>query len=58
MPDSLLISPCDSKSAGETVGSLVKGYVENTSCIGEHKRLIEAQKEYKHRVETEYGKSE
>lgn len=51
MPDSLLIDPCDSVEAGETVGTLAKAYITNTVCIKEYKLLLEKQRRYKHEVE-------
>ena len=55
MPDSLLVTPCDGSPAGDTVRSLAKGYVANTSCLEQHKRLLEKQREYKTKIEGLYN---
>jgi hypothetical protein len=55
MPNSLLQQPCEAVEAGDTVRSLAKGYVSNTSCVGQYQLLIKKQKEYKERVEALYG---
>lgn len=55
MPQSLLISPCDGVEAGDTVRSLAKGYVANTSCLAQHKVLLQKQTEYKKSMEKLYG---
>lgn len=57
MPDSLLVSPCESVSAGDSVRTLAKGYVANTSCLGQYKLLLEKQIKYKKEIEGVYGKS-
>lgn len=58
MPQSLLISPCEGIEAGETVRSLAKGYVVNTSCLAQHKLLLQKQLEYKKSMEKLYGTTE
>lgn len=55
MPDSLLVSPCDGSPAGDTVRELAKGYVANTSCMEQHKRLLESQQKYKREIEGLYN---
>jgi hypothetical protein len=55
MPDSLLQDPCKAVGAGETVGSLAKGYVKNTSCIGAYRALLERQRKFKKRQEELYN---
>lgn len=50
LPSSLLIDPCEPVSAGDTVGSLAKAYVKNTSCVGEYIILLRKQREYTERV--------
>lgn len=55
MPQSLLISPCNGIEAGDTVRSLAEGYVTNTSCLAQHKLLLEKQKDYKQSMERLYG---
>ena len=40
-PDSLLVHPCEATGAGDTVRSLARGYVKNTTCIGEYKLLLD-----------------
>ena len=54
MPNSLLINPCDSTTAGDTVRSLAKGYVANTNCISKYKLLVEKQIKYKNEIENLY----
>lgn len=53
-PDNLLVDPCVPIGAGETVRSLVKGYVKNTSCIGEYQLLLEKQRKHKLSMEKLY----
>lgn len=55
-PKSLMVDPCEAIGAGDRVGTLAKGYVVNTSCLGQYRLLIEKQR--KHRIEMEklYGK--
>jgi hypothetical protein len=55
MPDSLLVSPCDGSPAGDTIRSLARGYVANTSCLEQHKRLLESQKKYKQKIQELYN---
>ena len=50
LPSSLLVDPCDPVSAGDTVESLAKAYVKNTSCVGEYIILLRKQREYTERV--------
>jgi hypothetical protein len=56
-PDSLLQSPCDGIPPGETVRELAKAYVGTTSCLQQHKLLLEKQKKYREEIEKVYGKS-
>jgi len=49
-PDSLLVDPCEAKEAGWSVRSLAKGYIENTSCIGKYKLLLEKQRKHKQQI--------
>ena len=46
-PESLLIDPCEPLGAGDTRRSLAKGYVANTSCLGQYKLLLEKQRRHK-----------
>lgn len=46
-PESLLVDPCEAISAGDTVRLLAKGYVANTSCLGQYKLLLEKQRRHK-----------
>ena len=55
MPDSLLVDPCEAVEAGETVRSLAKGYVTNTSCVGKYMLLLEKQRKYKTEIEAVYN---
>lgn len=50
-PDSLLQSPCDAIPPGETVRELAKAYVGTTSCLQQHKLLLEKQQKYKQSIE-------
>ena len=49
-PESLLVDPCEPKGAGYTVHSLVRGYVSNTSCIGQYRLLLIKQRKYREEV--------
>lgn len=53
-PDNLLVDPCVPTGAGETVRSLAKGYVKNTSCIGEYQLLLEKQRKHKDEMRKTY----
>lgn len=55
-PDSLLQDPCAAKEAGGTVRTLAVGYVENTSCIGKYRVLLEQQRKYKKEIQELYKK--
>lgn len=46
-PESFLIDPCEPIGAGDTVRSLARGYVANTSCLGQYKLLLEKQRRHK-----------
>ena len=50
LPSSLLVNPCEPVSAGDTVRSLAKAYVKNTSCVGEYIILLRKQREYTEKV--------
>ena len=50
MPDSLLLDPCKSTSAGESVRDLGKAYVKQTLCILQYSTLLEKQREYKQKT--------
>ena len=54
IPKNLLLGPCEAVAAGDTVRSLAKGYVENTSCLAKYQLLLEKQKEYNNSVEALY----
>ena len=54
MPDSLLVDPCEAIEAGETVRSLAKSYVTNTSCVGQYILLLDKQRKYKTEIEGLY----
>lgn len=53
-PESLLVDPCEAISAGDTVRLLAKGYVANTSCLGQYKLLLEKQRRHKKEMELIY----
>lgn len=53
-PDTLLVDPCEVVGAGDSVRSLAKGYVRNTSCVGEYKLLLDKQRKYKREAEEVY----
>jgi hypothetical protein len=57
VPESLLIDPCEVISAGDTVRLLAKGYVANTSCLGQYKLLLEKQRRHKKEMERIYAPS-
>ena len=48
-PNSLLTHPCEAVGAGDTVRTLARGYVKNTSCVGEYKLLLD--KIIKHKLQ-------
>ena len=50
-PDSLLQDPCEAVGAGDSVRTLAKGYVANTSCLGQYKLLLEKQRKHKAEVD-------
>ena len=54
-PDSLLVDPCEVVGAGDTVRTLAKGYVANTSCVGDYKLLLEKQRKAKAEQVKLYG---
>lgn len=54
-PESLLVDPCEPVGAGDTVRSLARAYVTNTSCLGEYRLLIEKQRKHKKLTEKVYG---
>lgn len=47
IPDGLLVDPCEAVGAGDSVRTLAKGYVSNTSCLGQYKLLLEKQRKHK-----------
>ncbi len=53
-PDSLLQDPCIAVGAGSTPRALAKGYVENTSCIGLYRKLLEKQRKHKQEMQELY----
>ena len=55
IPESLLVDPCEPKGAGYTVASLARGYVSNTSCIGQYRLLLIKQRKYREGVMKVYG---
>ena len=54
VPESLLVDPCEPLGAGDTRRSLAKGYVANTSCLGQYKLLLEKQRRHKESMEKLY----
>ncbi len=50
--DSLLLSPCQAKEAGETVRTLAKGYVHNTKCIEKYEVTLQAIRDWKVKQES------
>lgn len=55
-PESLLVDPCEPMSAGDTARLLARGYVANTSCLGQYKLLLDKQRRHKQEMELIYGK--
>jgi len=53
-PDSLLVDPCGAKPAGETVRSLAKAYVDNTTCIHKYQLLLQNQRSHKEKIRVLY----
>ena len=54
-PKSLMVDPCEPVGAGYTVASLARGYVTNTSCLGQYKLLLQNQRKYIEEVSKIYG---
>ena len=54
-PDNLLIFPCNTSEAGETVRSLAKGYIENKSCVNKYKQSLDSLKRWKVEQEKIYN---
>jgi len=46
-PDSFLVDPCKVTPAGETVRTLARGYISNTSCLKQYQLLIQKQRDWK-----------
>lgn len=46
MPSSLMVTPCTSVDAGDTVRLLAKAYVQNNSCIQQYQLLIDSQRKW------------
>lgn len=55
IPDSLVEHPCTVTGAGDSLEGLVKGYIKNTSCVGDYRTLVDKQKEWLEEVKTIYG---
>lgn len=51
-----MISPCDKTKAGESVDSIAKAHIENTTCIKQHKQLLQSQKDWKAKQQQIYNK--
>jgi hypothetical protein len=47
--------PCTVIGAGVSLGSLTRGYLQNTSCVGDYYLLIEKQREWTNEVRKIYG---
>jgi hypothetical protein len=50
IPEHLLTDPCDAVGAGLTVSSLSRGYVQNTTCIGQFKNTMGGVREYNNTI--------
>lgn len=46
IPEVMVTSPCNAQGAGKTVGSLSKGYINNTICLMDHKDQLKAIKQW------------
>jgi len=46
MPNSLLTNPCGAVSAEDTIRSLARGYVKNTSCVFDYELLLDKQRKW------------
>lgn len=46
MPNSLMVNPCGAVSAEDTVRSLARGYVKNTSCVFDYELLLDKQRKW------------
>lgn len=63
IPDYLLVHPCEAVSARDpvtmkmTLGSVSKGYVTNTLCVGQYRNLVEQQKSYLERLSKDRKKN-
>lgn len=51
MPNNLLVNPCGAVSAEDTVMSLARGYVKNTSCVFDYELLLDKQRKWKQEQE-------
>ena len=45
-PEHLLVHPCEVVGVGNTVESLAKGYIINTTCVGQYKSTLNGIKDY------------
>lgn len=50
IPEGLVQSPCIPVGAGETLESLAKGYIKNTSCIGQYEGNLESIRKYNNSI--------
>ena len=55
IPDRLVEHPCTVIGAGDSLGGLVKGYINNTSCAGDYRVLVDKQQEWLKEVKKIYG---
>lgn len=46
IPEHLLEHPCIPTGVGTTYLSLVEGYINNTSCVGEYKITVDGVRQY------------
>lgn len=50
VPERLLKAPCEPVGAGETLESLAKGYIKNTSCVGQYENSFESIRKYNNSI--------
>lgn len=50
MPNSLIDYPCDVVGVGDTVESIIKAYIENTTCVGQYKGVVKGIEGYNNSI--------
>lgn len=50
VPERLLKAPCEPVGVGETLEGLAKGYIKNTSCVGQYENVLESIRKYNNAI--------